>query len=331
MSNLNYKKRKNHSYIRLIIIIAVVIAALLIAIKFVQSFNSDKKISKNDTKIETNVSKNGENDKTKADDSSDSQDSDAADEKSKEEPQIDPTSQKPGTSHNYEAEAWAYSCKDVNNWILNPSTYTGTDKLVFLTFDDGPSSSLTPIVLDTLKNYGVHGTFFIVGRSADQDYAKPLLEREMKEGHAVGLHSYTHEYSNLYPNRVGSVENVLAEIDQNMKAIRKSLGEDFKTTIFRYPGGHMSWKGLTPVDEALAQQNIYNIDWNVLTGDAEAKGSRRDLQGALDNIKEDMAMYGGSPKVVVVLMHDIKQKSVDALPQIIEYYNSLGYKFGILS
>ena len=69
----------------------------------------------------------------------------------------------------------------------------------------------------------------------------------------------------------------------------------------------------------------------MLTGDAEAKGSRRDIQGALENIKEDMAIYGGEPKVVVVLMHDIKAKSVEALPSIIEYYQSLGYKFCILS
>ena len=225
---------------------------------------------------------------------------------------------KPGTSHNNEATAWAYSTKDVNQWILKPSTYTGEDKLVFLTFDDGPSEIHTATVLDILKNYGVHATFFIIGRAADGEHAKPLLQRQIAEGHAVGLHTYSHEYSFLYPHRVANVNNILLEVDKNLKSIRKSLGEEFNTPILR-------------ADEALAQRNIYNIDWNVLTGDAEAKGSRRDIQGALENVKEDMAMYGGSPKVVVLLMHDIKAKSVDALPSIIEYYQSLGYKFCILS
>ena len=238
---------------------------------------------------------------------------------------------KPGTSHNNEATAWAYSTKDVNQWILKPSTYTGEDKLVFLTFDDGPSEIHTATVLDILKNYGVHATFFIIGRAADGEHAKPLLQRQIAEGHAVGLHTYSHEYSFLYPHRVANVNNILLEVDKNLKSIRKSLGEEFNTPILRYPGGHMSWKQMGPADEALAQRNIYNIDWNVLTGDAEAKGSRRDIQGALENVKEDMAMYGGSPKVVVLLMHDIKAKSVDALPSIIEYYQSLGYKFCILS
>ena len=238
---------------------------------------------------------------------------------------------KAGTSHNNEATAWAYSTKDVNQWILKPSTYTGEDKLVFLTFDDGPSEIYTSTVLDILKNYGVHGTFFIVGRAADGDHAKPLLERQMAEGHGVGLHSYTHDYSILYPHRVASVNNIVSEVEKNLNSIRKSLGEEFNTPVLRYPGGHMSWKSMAAADEALAQGGIYNIDWNVLTGDAEAKGSRRDIQGALENIKEDMAIYGGEPKVVVVLMHDIKAKSVEALPSIIEYYQSLGYKFCILS
>lgn len=243
---------------------------------------------------------------------------------------VDLTAYKKGTSHNNEASEWAYSIVDVDKWMKDPSTYKGKDKLVFLTFDDGPSELHSNAIMDAMKNYGVHGTFFIIGRSADQPYAKAILQREMAEGHSVGLHSYSHEYSFLYPHRVANVNNIVSEVDQNIAAIRKSLGADYTPTVLRFPGGHMSWKGMDEIDSVLDKRNIHNIDWNVLTGDAEARGSRRDLQGALQNIKEDMAMYG-NPKVVVILMHDIKQKSADALPSIIEYYQSMGYKFGILN
>lgn len=328
--NRKYKRRKFSPLKSLIIFLLIVLSALVVE-KLIYSFTSldnskniveaakeDNHSKKDDKKHSENISSKKKNWLKKLN-------------KSKlNEYKPQPTDHKKGTSHNYEATAWAYKCKDVSNWINNPSSYTGEDKLVFLTFDDGPSEIYTNTVLDILKNYGVHATFFIVGSAADKDHAKPILEREMKEGHAIGLHSYTHNYSHLYPNRVGNTTNILEEVEKNRLAIAKSLGEDFYTTIFRYPGGHMSWKNLNQADEALVKKGIHNIDWNVLTGDAEAAGSRRDLQGALANIKEDMTMRG-NPKVVVVLMHDMKAKSVNELPQIIEYFSSLGYKFGILT
>lgn len=318
MYNSNSKKRRPFFLVILLIIISIGICVFL-ANKFIFS-SADKNTKK--------ISK--QNEATKEVQKPEEKKQENQTPQIPKEPEIDPKSHKKGTSHNHEAISWAYSCKDVNKWILDPSSYSGQDKLVFLTFDDGPSDVYTNRVLDTLKSYGVHATFFIVGRSAEQPYAKDILLREMQEGHAVGLHSYSHEYSFLYPKRVANVDNIMKEIDQNLAPIKKVFGEDFETTIFRYPGGHMSWKGLAPADEALAKRNIYNIDWNALTGDAESKNSPRYAQSALKNLQDDMQMYG-NPKVIVVLMHDIHAKSVDALPSIIEYYQGLGYKFGILT
>lgn len=235
----------------------------------------------------------------------------------------------PGTTHNYEADAWAYPTKDVNGWTMNPSSYTGEEKVVFLTFDDGPDLSHTPNVLDILKNYGVHATFFLVGKNADSEDALPIIKRQISEGNAIGLHSYSHDYSFLYPGRVANSDNIMKEIYQSEEVIRKAIGNEYKATLFRYPGGHMSWKNVSSSDEVLASNNIYSIDWNALTGDAVGKNDPMYSQDALTNIKTSMQIYG-NPKIVVVLMHDIKSKSTDALPQIIEYFSDLGYKFGIL-
>lgn len=318
MYHSNRRGGKSPVFKIIIIFIILVLIGLFAFIgnKFIFSSEDKKDISKN-SEITNQETK--EKEETKP-----------VEEEKPKEPEIDPTSHKKGTSHNHEAEAWSYSTKDVRQWITTPSTYTGEDKLVFLTFDDGPSEVYTNTVLDTLKSYGVHATFFIVGRSAVLPGAEEILKREMAEGHAVGLHSFSHDYKFLYPNRIANVENIISEIDQNLAPLKKVFGEDFETTVFRYPGGHMSWKQMAPADEALEKRNIQNIDWNALTGDAESPNSPRYAQSALKNLQDDMAMYG-NPKVVVVLMHDIHAKSVDELPQIIEYYQGLGYKFGILS
>lgn len=318
MYHSNRRGGKSPVFKIIIIFIILVLIGLFAFIgnKFIFSSEDKKDISKS-TEITNQETK--EKDEAKP-----------VEEEKPKEPEIDPTSHKKGTSHNHEAEAWSYSTKDVRQWITTPSTYTGEDKLVFLTFDDGPSEVYTNTVLDTLKSYGVHATFFIVGRSAVLPGAEEILKREMAEGHAVGLHSFSHDYKFLYPNRIANVENIISEIDQNLAPLKKVFGEDFETTVFRYPGGHMSWKQMAPADEALEKRNIQNIDWNALTGDAESPNSPRYAQSALKNLQDDMAMYG-NPKVVVVLMHDIHAKSVDELPQIIEYYQGLGYKFGILS
>lgn len=318
MYSSNGRRGKSPIFKIILIAVIVAIAGLLVIIggKFIFSSENTKDKSK---EIEIKKEETKPVDETKP-----------VEEEKPKEPEIDPTSHKKGTSHNHEAEAWAYSTKDVRQWITTPSTYTGEDKLVFLTFDDGPSEVYTNRVLDTLKSYGVHATFFIVGRSAVLPGAEEILKREMAEGHAVGLHSFSHDYKFLYPSRVANVQNIMTEIDQNLAPLKKVFGEDFETTIFRYPGGHMSWKQMAPADEALEKRNIQNIDWNALTGDAESPNSPRYAQSALKNLQDDMVMYG-NPKVVVVLMHDIHAKSVDELPQIIEYYQGLGYKFGILN
>lgn len=236
---------------------------------------------------------------------------------------------KPTVVHSQPVKGGAYDARTIRAYITGAKKYTGKDKLVFLTFDDGPSSDYTATVLNTLKKYGVKATFFIVGRNANQKSAGPLLRREVAEGHAIALHSYSHNYKYLYPKRRANADHVIREVDKNLAAIRKHLGKNFTTAVFRYPGGHMSWKSMGGADKALANRGITYIDWNVISGDAVSKKDPKYRQSALQSIKNDMKAHG-YPRVVVVLMHDIKRKSVVELPAIIEYYRDAGYKFGIL-
>ncbi len=226
-------------------------------------------------------------------------------------------------------EVKKYPCEDVSSWIVSPTTYSGDDKLVFLTFDDGPSLSNTPLILDVLKEEGVGASFFVLGGCATQKHAANTIKREFDEGHSVGLHTFTHEYSFLYPNRVGNLDNILYEIDENIAAIRAHLGDDYKPSIFRYPGGHMSWSSLDETDEALAKRGIHYIDWNVGAGDAVYKDNPAYYRTALENVMLETEALS-MPNVVVVLMHDSNPKCVDDLKGIIDYFRDNGYKFGVL-
>ena len=86
-------------------------------------------------------------------------------------------------------------------------------KVVYLTFDDGPSETVTPRILDTLKAENVHATFFLVGKAIDESETnKNLVKREVAEGNAIGNHTYSHNYNYLYPKGNINVDNCMADI-----------------------------------------------------------------------------------------------------------------------
>ena len=99
-------------------------------------------------------------------------------------------------------------------------------KVVYLTFDDGPSETVTPKILDILKTENVKATFFVLGNSIDSsEESKNILKREVSEGHSIGNHTYSHNYSYLYPNRIINVENFMDDIEKANKSIKAVLGE----------------------------------------------------------------------------------------------------------
>jgi len=210
----------------------------------------------------------------------------------------------------------------------------GTDgkKVAYLTFDDGPSETVTPKILDILKSENVNATFFLIGKYVDKNEAsKNLVKREIAEGNAIGIHSYSHNYNYLFPNGKINLENCMSDFDKTDKALKNVLGQDFSTRAIRFPGGQETWgkkdpQGAEAVDKALHEKDWHQIDWNALSGDAESghKDATKLTQEAIKTI--------GNREKVLMLMHDTygKEETAKALPGIIEYLKKQGYEFKII-
>ncbi|MBM7636566.1 polysaccharide deacetylase family protein [Streptococcus saliviloxodontae] len=242
---------------------------------------------------------------------------------------INPSHLMPGTNHNYHADKYAYSASEIRSYMDGSAT---TDqKIVFLTFDDGPDTTITPQVLDVLAQYQVPATFFLVGNNIS-DSTKPIIERQIAEGHAIAVHSMSHNFSLLYPNRIGNTDQIIYEVTEAQKLLKACLGDDFQTNVFRYPGGHMSWSGLEAADSQLNDLGVTWMDWNTLAGDAEPLSKRPTTSEAMMQYIQSSTQYFPDTPIKVLLMHDIvgKELTLQTLPQIIQYYKDLGYSFGVL-
>ena len=226
------------------------------------------------------------------------------------------------------AESYSYSAKKVEDKLKKMDYSNNGEKIVFLTFDDGTSTTVTPQILKTLKDENVKATFFLTGQNIERGgaKAKELIKQEFEEGHAIANHSYSHNYGILYPNRVLNLESFKEDFKKTDVILKDVLGPYFSTEVIRCPGGHMSWKGMQPLDKYLDENGIASIDWNALSGDAE--GKKKNPQELYDYAVKTSA----GKDMVVVLMHDTygKENTAKALPQIIKYFKDNGYQFKVL-
>lgn len=222
----------------------------------------------------------------------------------------------------------AENTKGLLNGTKQYPVRTDGKKVVYLTFDDGPSTTNTPEILNVLDRYNVKATFFTLGKSIEaNEEAKNILKDTAKRGHAIANHSYSHDYSYLYPNRTMNVDNIVSDIEKSNSIMREVLGESFSTRVIRFPGGYWSWEGRTAMKEAMDQNGYYNVDWNALNKDAE--GKQKNADELLQSTKETVEALGPDADSVVLLMHDTygKEETVKALPQIIEYLQEKGFEF----
>ncbi|MDD5936196.1 MAG: polysaccharide deacetylase [Clostridiales bacterium] len=206
--------------------------------------------------------------------------------------------------------------------------YSNEEKVVFLTFDDGTSSTVTPKVLDILKEYDVKATFFLVGKTIEDggEKAKELVKREFEEGHAIANHTYSHSYRQLYPDRTLNLSNFVEDLEKTDHLLKEILGENFSTRVFRCPGGYMSWKSMSPLKDYQKENNRVSIDWNSLIKDAEGKKKNEsELFDCMIETSQDKDM-------VVLLMHDTygKEETAKVLPRIIKHFKEKGYVFKTL-
>lgn len=231
----------------------------------------------------------------------------------------------------YENDLYADNAKEIEN-MLNKWNYLREDgkKIAYLTFDDGPSTEVTQEILETLKSNNIKATFFVLGSNVEKsNEQKELLKEMVMEGHAVGNHGYCHDYSILYPSRVANPTVVINDMKKSEEAMKAVLGDDFRTSVIRLPGGHMSWntKSLDP----LLEENGYSyIDWNALNGDAESND--RTAEQLVNRLKGTIRDLAGNDDVLVILMHDTNAKKTTAqsLQEVIDYLKSLGYEFRTL-
>ena len=202
----------------------------------------------------------------------------------------------------------------------NKTVNTERKGVIYLTFDDGPSSNITPKILDLLKKEGIKATFFVINYS---DENEALIKREVEEGHTIGIHGYSHEYSKIYKSKETYMNNVYSLQEK----IKKSTG--VTTTYTRFPGGSSNTvsrkysKGImTQLANELLSKGFTYYDWNVCAEDAGSAKSAKDVYNyTVKGLKKD--------RQNMVLMHDFtgNQKGLDALPDIIKYGKDNGYKF----
>lgn len=235
----------------------------------------------------------------------------------------------PGMNITYEADKYAVDAKEVQE--MANDTYKGDGKYVFLTFDDGPSNS-TEKILNILKEKDVHATFFVLGSSIEKDSKRQeYLKEEIKGGNAIANHSYSHDFKKLYPNNKLNIDTFMNEFNKTNDIMKSILGEEFDCRVLRMPGGYGTRKyykdpSLQQFDNILQENGIVNVDWNALDGDAEGKPYT--TEEMLNYVKKTSK----GKNHVVILMHDAagKEKTVEILPQIIDYYKSEGYEFKVI-
>lgn len=230
---------------------------------------------------------------------------------------------------NHEAKKDSYDARIIAEKLSKYDYSNNGEKIVFLTFDDGTSTTVTPQILSTLKEEDVKATFFVTGQNIERGgaEAKELLKQEFDEGHAIANHSYSHDYHTLYPNRTLDLEAFKADFAKTEQILKDTLGKYFSTRVIRCPGGYMSWKGMDALDTYLNEKNMASIDWNALNADAEGKKKNA------DELYEYAVKTSEGKEVVVLLMHDTygKEETAKALPRIIKYFKDNGYAFKTLS
>jgi len=191
---------------------------------------------------------------------------------------------------------------------------------IYLTFDDGPGI-YTERLLDILKEHDVKATFFVTHVFSKYEN---LLKREAKEGHSVAIHSYSHDYDKIY----ASTDAYWADFDAMQQVIVKQTGAE--TKMFRFPGGSSNTvsKGTPGIMTQLVKQanekGLTYFDWNVASGDA---GATKSSATVLQNCKVGAANF----KNAVILCHDVKEYTVNAMDEFITWGLQNGYAFAALT
>ncbi|WP_300379544.1 polysaccharide deacetylase family protein [Clostridium sp.] len=200
---------------------------------------------------------------------------------------------------------------DSNIWALE------TEKSVYLTFDDGPGGKITKNILDVLNKEKVTATFFVIGCQIDGQ--EDIIKKMYEDGHAIGLHSFSHCRNKIYSSK----ENFLEEMFLSQETIFNITSE--KPTILRFPFGcnNKTYKLNEPTVNLLHENDLKIYDWNVDSGD-----------GANSNLPVTKIISNSCVEKdnVILLMHCsyTNKNTALALPSIIKYYKDNNYTFKVI-
>ncbi|MEH1820186.1 MAG: polysaccharide deacetylase family protein [Nostoc sp.] len=198
--------------------------------------------------------------------------------------------------------------KSFQGTIVYQGKLKANEKVIALTFDDGPGPKNTAQILEILKKNDIKATFFMIGEMVK--YFPQVAKQVAADGHVIGNHTWHHWYRRM------DVATAASEIDRTAEIIYKTTGE--KTTLFRPPGGFLN-NGLVKYAE---NEKYAVMMWSEESGDAE----RRSPQVPM--LIKNVLKY--AKPGAIVLMHDgggNRSKSVKALPEIIAGLKSQGYRF----
>lgn len=211
-----------------------------------------------------------------------------------------------------------------NVYVHAKNNYSApSGKSIYLTFDDGPGP-YTAKLLDILKKYDVKATFFVTDQAITKGYDDVIL-RAYKEGHTIGLHTNTHDYS-IYKNE----ETYFNDLYAIQNKVKKITG--YTSTIIRFPGGSSNTisrnydggnKIMSKLTKAVESKGFRYWDWNVSSGDTGTTNTSQ--------ISKSITNSLGNSSTYVVLQHDIKGYSVNAVEEVIKYGLSHGYTFRALT
>ena len=192
-----------------------------------------------------------------------------------------------------------------------------TDKIVYLTFDDGPYK-YTEQLLDILDKYNVDVTFFVTNQYPDYQY---MINDAYFRGHTIGIHTYSHKFSSIYASEAAYYTDLY-----NMSAvIEQQTG--IAPILIRFPGGSSNTiskrycKGImSRLTESVTNNGYLYADWNVDSRDASTARTSSEVAA---NVIAGMQQFTTS----IVLQHDTKQFSVEAVEEIICWGLLNGYTF----
>lgn len=194
-------------------------------------------------------------------------------------------------------------------------------KTAYLTFDDGPSE-LTEQYLDILKRYDAKATFFLIGEQIKGDLTK-VVRREINEGHEIGVHTYTHDSSQIYI----SADSYYEDVCQVKKLLKKKF--QYEPTFWRFPWGSANCyicNFKRDIVDRLEGENMDYVDWNVSAEDSVGSPS---VESIVANVRKDCFRVDNP----VILMHDSSSNrmTLEALESIMEMLQQEGYSFATLA